>query len=620
MQSHPWAFWLASPRVYAPIPTRVHGGTSTPSAVSGFRPLDTRSGEIRPISLATSSESWSPYPVSWSLKYTTLQNAPPFIALSYVWGSLEKTETIQIDRQPVRVSLNLGMVLRRIQEQEFGIYEFWIDALCIDQNDNAEKSDQIRRMAQIYQAAQYVIAWLGEETMATRAMYQYANRIFSAPASKSTLKIPSINSPQQLEYFDSNPGDGLLDLSSRPYWRRVWILQEFAVARDVHIMCGSGTMQWEQFYYVYQLLGLDKKASMSLRLTFSPFLENAMQRIFNTRQRFHKKDRISAQYKLTLEFLLMQTSIIGTSMASTDPRDKIYALLGLSTDAVDMGIWPLYHTSWQAVYEDVAAILLRRCSLRILSCCTLEDSLFTGESITQDLPSWVPNWSSEIPIPLVLPCIDKPHTPFSASGQIKSAPGFSTASGHSALNLRAVWVDTVEATSLPWVRRASNSPDHYSQWLAHIEDLSKRGKTIYATESGWFEAVWRTSIADTWFNDFGVPRRTSENDIIQYQGLSLETPQKIEQRSYVSKTYMQAVDLRAHNKRVFRTQTGYLGIGSAACMPGDDVFILLGADVPFLLRRLGSNHHRIVGETYVHGIMDGEFVEGPTTLTDISIC
>jgi len=460
MQSHPWVFSLAEPRVPAPTPTQVHGGTSIPSAVSGFRPLDTRSGEIRLLTLASSSTSWSPYPVSWSLKYTTLRNAPPFIALSYVWGSLEKTETIQIDRQPVRVSLNLGMVLRRIQEQEISISEFWIDALCIDQNDNAEKSDQIQRMAQIYQAAQYVIAWLGEETMATRAMYQCANRIFSPAASKSTLKIPSIDFPQQLEYFDSNPGDGLLDLSSRPYWRRVWILQEFAVARDVHIMCGSGTLQWEQFYYVYQLLGLDKKASMSLRLTFSPFLENAMQRIFNTRQRFHKKDRISAQYKLTLEFLLMQTSIVGTSMASTDPRDKIYALLGLSTDAVDMGIWPLYHTSWQEVYEEVAAILLRR-SLRILSCCTLEDSLFTGQPVTQGLPLWVPNWSSEIPIPSALPYIDKPHAPFSASGQIKSVPGFSTALGHSTLILRAVWVDTVEATSLPWVRRANNSLDHY---------------------------------------------------------------------------------------------------------------------------------------------------------------
>ena len=61
-------------------------------------------------------------------------------------------------------------------------------------------------------------------------------------------------------------------------------------------------------------------------------------------------------------------------------------------------------------------------------------------------------------------------------------------------------------------------------------------------------------------------------------------------------------------RRLFRTGKGYLGMGSVSVETGDRVWVLKGANVPFVLRLVGNGRYRVVGEAYVHGVMRGEAV------------
>jgi len=585
------------PSFVLPIPSRLHGRGALPSTISGFQPLDP--GQVRLINLHSSIPPSSV--VSCTLETHSLHCAPPFIALSYVWGNTQNA-TIELNWQHVRVSSNLEAALRTLSQLESQGGEsgprtnmFWVDALCIDQKDNQEKSTQVQRMADIYAAANHVIAWLGEDTWSTQAAFQALSRGLSQGL--DTPNMPPIAGPIADVY------KGLLDIQSREYWRRVWILQEFVVARDVSIMCGPGLMS------VAELERLDQLCRLSSEST-SPYLDRPVARVLKTRRRFHglQPDRLS----LTLEQLLMQNS----TAESSDPRDRIYAFLGLAADATDLGIWPLYHRPWAEVFQDVTSTILGRCSLRILSCCSLSDKTVSAGF---RLPSWVPNWSVEIPVPLVYPG----KVQFSASGSFKTRPEFRESRGYSIMVLRGVWVGEIEETGLPWARREHNSTSHYIAWLENAAKLMRRGQGARFARSG---AIWRTPIADTIFdedNDKNLnPRRSHEADKPRKHWKSMLAPWKGELPLEISSRYRQAMDFRAHNKRIFRMRNKHVGLGPDTCCPRDSVFVLFGAEVPFVLRpdREEPSLWNIVGEAYVHGLMDGELMHGSSAVVDICIC
>ena len=69
-------------------------------------------------------------------------------------------------------------------------------------------------------------------------------------------------------------------------------------------------------------------------------------------------------------------------------------------------------------------------------------------------------------------------------------------------------------------------------------------------------------------------------------------------------------DVSLKTRRLFATRGGYLGKGTQALREGDEIWLLKGAEVPFILRKVaGTNRHRLVGHAYVHGIMYGEMAE-----------
>jgi hypothetical protein len=633
---------LHPPPIPVTMNTATEGGKGNIlSTVSSLHTLDSVNGGIRLLawtkeSTSTTADQTLGCSLSYTFTYTTLSRGVRFSALSYVWGSIEKTKMIQLDGRLVPIGANLEAALRSIQSRRMNVDYLWVDALCINQNDEAEKSQQVHLMGRIYQAAEYVIAWLGDETWGSHIIYSTAASIFpnGGPAN-------SITYPTSTQFGDSSRNDlisrpellrpvpyqGIQDIISRPYWRRIWVLQEVTVAKTVYIMCGAGMLEWDNLFYILQILGfeLPAKDRFGQNLFSYQILENPMSKMSSVRYHFQKSP-IAGKSSHTLENLLIQTSIWERSMRATDPRDKIYALLGISTDAEAIGIWPSYSNTWQEVYEGTAAILLQKCSLKILSCCVFKDSSPIDMSSVGSLPSWVPNWASEVPIMLVPPTVGYTSTlKFSASGLTKSTPRFlghasSRKTGnHTTLVLQGVLVDAVQTTSLPWQKLESNSAHHHCQWLKHIEEFSRQGNSIYLPGHGQLESVWRTPIANTRLDEDGGIGRASKVEFGKYQAIVRESSTEVDSSLDVS-SFMRAIDLRAHHKRVFKSNMGYLGLGSSAIIPGDAVFIILGADVPFVLRKTDETRFQIIGEAYVHGIMDGEIITKEAQITDILVC
>jgi hypothetical protein len=131
----------------------------------------------------------------------------PYEALSYVWGSEDKPESITVNNQNLRVTRNLYTLLLRLQDHPCSRV-IWVDAICIDQANEKEKEDQLSLMAEIYAKARRVVVWLGEaEDDSERALE--AIRL----QGESTVTLLSAELAQQ----------AILQLLQRPWFRRVWV-------------------------------------------------------------------------------------------------------------------------------------------------------------------------------------------------------------------------------------------------------------------------------------------------------------------------------------------------------------------------------------------------------------
>jgi Heterokaryon incompatibility protein (HET) len=125
-----------------------------------YSPLDSNTSEFR---LVTIEPGEFDEPIRGSIHHAFLDDGPSFEALSYVWGDATVKEEIQLHGQPFQITKNLTTALRYIRHQDTDRV-LWIDAICINQQDIPERSNQVPRMRNIYLSATMVLAWLGEPT------------------------------------------------------------------------------------------------------------------------------------------------------------------------------------------------------------------------------------------------------------------------------------------------------------------------------------------------------------------------------------------------------------------------------------------------------------------------
>jgi hypothetical protein len=152
---------------------------------------------------------------------------PVYRAVSYTWGTPKICHQILANGKQFTVRDNLFVLLchlRRKSDQEW----FWIDAICIDQNYIQERNHQVGLMANIYRGADAVIIWLGEAADDS----DLAKRFLARCGSNRRPKPPqSLFSEEEIVAVSKR--------WRRRYWKRVWVIQEIVLARDIEVRCGN---------------------------------------------------------------------------------------------------------------------------------------------------------------------------------------------------------------------------------------------------------------------------------------------------------------------------------------------------------------------------------------------
>ncbi|PNP73351.1 hypothetical protein FNYG_13308 [Fusarium nygamai] len=566
------------------------------------------------------------------IELASLDSPPPYKALSYTWGSERLPRRILVDGSWLAVTENLYIALIHLRQRTQDL-PLWVDAICIDQKDKEEKSWQVRQMRRVYEEAREVLIWLGpshHDSNLAMSKIEDAGRLalrsgLSIIQERDQLKWTTIlrenrwmEAPLQrlldkLEFGDSQsafPVDALMALFSRPWWSRVWVVQEIAVSRGAQFRCGDYIVPADFFCAGMNLMGL-KRVSIITRNTRTPIgwvtlssLESRIiykdydRRPFQMVQMWKNPGR---QPLLSLLKLISQCPKgMKAALEAYDPSDKVYACLGLSNDSSTLGISANYKVPAKLLYTRVAEALIRRCVQSRV--CIDFYGLCQQPKNLAGLPSWVPDWSS----PLITTIRADYMPPFSACGNTAPEAEFTDRFGTQVLSMPGVVVDSVLAVGSPF-RPIDGRPIAATRaFLQEFIRLTAKGGDIYSDDEQ-IEALWRTPITDM-ERDGDHWRRARESTIRTYEAILKGDETAVwlneETQSYHSRSTM------ALERRPFVTRKGYLGLGPTTTQSGNVVAVLRGTEIPIMVRQRRASKDEVygylVGECYVHGIMDGE--------------
>jgi hypothetical protein len=239
---------------------------------------------------------------------------PPYIALSYTWGLPVPLHIIRLNGKAFSIRENLFDFLNAYGANETGLesHRLWIDQLCIDQSNDSERGHQVKMMGDIYRNAEFVISWLDMSC-------------------HDAFREMAMGKPNH----DESHAHMITILFNR-YFSRLWIAQEFVLAKDIRFMCGDVWIHWKELLsHAYTLqVGSPAIACSNANYSF-----------------------ISRTYRSQKEPDLVNVLSHQSTWGCEDSRDQVYGLLGLVDSSrkvpeVD------YQKSPEQVYLDTIRIML----------------------------------------------------------------------------------------------------------------------------------------------------------------------------------------------------------------------------------------------------------------------
>jgi hypothetical protein len=323
--------------------------------------------------------------VHCSLIHTTLTECAydivdHYVALSYVWGSIAKPKTIWVDDLRVNVTANLYSALHDIRDKQ-RVIKLWIDALCINQEDEDEKSVQISIMPDIYRLARVTVIYLGPFDHGAEQLLSTLGPISASHQDQNSIRIATL-------------------LVSKEWFHRIWVFQEFVFSREPWIQYGNFRWTWD---FIYGFLRSQKPYVLRELPLLSPSYEgendsgvSALRpKTYVTGYRsISEMERARVMYRngerndaLSIVSLLPARRGLGC----TDPKDMLYAHLSFAAGEPHGSLVVDYSKSCAQIYEDFAYREMEYSSgVDILSHVGDQDYLGRPEG----LASWAPDWST----------------------------------------------------------------------------------------------------------------------------------------------------------------------------------------------------------------------------------
>jgi hypothetical protein len=283
-----------------------------------------------------------------------------YSALSYTWatedGAAERSDLIHCGPRQLdlAISRNCATALRRLRQQGFK-RTIWVDMICIDQRNSEERNHQVALMSEIYSKANQVLIYLGEPDAVSDQVFNFLCNERFDQASRHSRPDFSV----------------LKAFYTRRWFHRVWVIQEVAMARSALVICGQQVLLWD---HMSSGLALNKFQDSKLFLP-PPTLRIG---IFN-----YNRDQ-------TLLELLIATR----RCASSDPRDKVFALLALVSDSERIPLHADYTKSAEWIFVQVAAwFTAHHGDSRILRHAYRPTRPQNPNGKEEFMPSWVPCWA-----------------------------------------------------------------------------------------------------------------------------------------------------------------------------------------------------------------------------------
>jgi hypothetical protein len=562
-----------------------------------YSPLRPNTGDIRLVRLYCGHFQ---DPVRFDLTQAPIEDFkknPGYEALSYTWGDPLDTRTVIFKDEPIEVTKNLEAAMRHLRYQPVEGAEsnerlLWIDALCINQKNILERNSEVRRMLDIYKSAIRVVIWLGEGNETSDIAMDLVNA-FARPLSNiKTFDVfrEILSRPTQSDKWLAL-AQGLL---TRPWWSRIWIVQEVAVARDLLVVCGERTAPWNILVLLEQLALQYHAQEVTQALEYAG-KESASSANQGTIIDHIRHEWISNQLMTVHQFMSYLRFF-----NATDPRDRLYAYLGLCVDADAALLEPDYAKEIWQVYAQLAAhIILQQKKLDFM-CADIGTKLISG------LPSWAPDLSrtkDELSNPLKSLSSSMGENLYHASAKIPMEINFSD--DMRTLRANGLIFGTVTSLADYWDPRLSTKdflvefPIAISKWekfiITHGESfVSKNGF------GGARLAFSKTVTADRALDEFTVSRLPAQQGALELfaEGVPSDFEKDIDherrEELFLEATTQWFISTLKYRCFAF-VNSEFLGLLPRTAMEGDTICILFGCDTPVVLRPQ-SNTYSFVGE------------------------
>ena len=512
--------------------------------------------------------------------HTSLDGEIDYTAVSYVWGELNECDPIIINGG------NILMVTRSLFEALRGLSSgkaltVWVDQICIDQYNLTERSLQVQMMGEIFGNATMTMIWLGTADESSESAFDLIETLAHSKLSlEEAFDINHDDSRSHLKDFLKSQGLGsgleesrwtaVRNLAERQWFSRLWTFQEVVLSKIVVFMCDGYFCTHENLLRAF-------------------YLTDAVQ-----------NDRSSASFNTQLTLMQRTLSFLGESQHLLDllletsqgnydcalPHDRVYALLALQSPQQKC-IFPVdYSLPVHSLYTEVARII-------ISSTQNLRSLHRRRSSVLEGLPSWVADWNTMIPYPL----IDPSCAEFSCSKRVmhipeESAPQHLLTRGNIVAQITRIAVQ--EGDILSWLgdyRLITFITAELNEYSNLQSDGVERNRYIK-----WLIAMTVTCgrFLEEGSSNFG------SGSVEDHSGLSAIIG------SYGT-SYIRSL-IKCRGRRLAVLDKYPLGLVPDFAKPGDLVCVLHGSSTPMVLRKVETDFE-VIGDCYVHGLMYGEAVD-----------
>ncbi|KAM7187788.1 Heterokaryon incompatibility protein (HET) domain containing protein [Naviculisporaceae sp. PSN 640] len=258
------------------------------------------------------------------IEHIELSKWPDYEAISYVWGEPVFSKLLHCEDTVVRITPTLDLALRRFRHKK-ETKRLWADAVCINQKDRKELSQQVQHMSLIYTSAQSVLVWLGDGP----EMDKVVNFLWGLSSSRHESSVTTDRADSSIKeelkrFFGDTRFDAVQRFFALPWFKRRWVVQE--AAHGAHFYCGSIDISSHAFHHAVFVLNKSSFPFDRSVLDHISSLESLSERVEEQSLDDHEDN------KGRLGHGILDLMVRFSNPVSTDPRDRIYAYLGLAAD------------------------------------------------------------------------------------------------------------------------------------------------------------------------------------------------------------------------------------------------------------------------------------------------